>query len=217
MRIQGAPRSATRPRSTTHHCTSPHRVSVVNKTLKCKALPGQVTSLIKSIFMLVRGACAPNALLRVLHPNILMLNGCQEQLAFPTCGVATLKAREALVCGITNIAYSGQLVHFVCRKRRFSRRVADMRFHGFKSRSTGRELFCREEGLARSSNTLSSCGVVPSQHQRGEQAHHAAELLARAVRELAGEVETDAPLMEAGVDSLAAAELAARLSGLLQR
>ena len=88
-----------------------------------------MASLVKSICMLSQRHACPNALLRVLNPNCAMIKGCQEKLAFPTAMSRIQGQHASESCGVTNIAYSGQLVHFVVEKslhddaRRHGRRV----------------------------------------------------------------------------------------------
>ena len=73
-----------------------------------------MTALMKSIFMLKHHQMCPNALLRVLNPNCAMINGCRDSLTFPTTMSRLEKDRASCV---TNIAFSGQLVHFVIQRR----------------------------------------------------------------------------------------------------
>ena len=160
-----------------------------------------MAALIKSIASLSHRRLAPNAQLRMLHVNIQGLNNCRATLAFATSMACVA---HDTTHGITNIAYSGQLVHFVIDHQepratyakatnpcvQFRRRC----FHFSALRSEDRE-----------AHSL--------QPQSSVQELWTAKMLAQTVADLIGEVDADAPLMEAGLDSLAAAELAAKLSG----
>ena len=171
-----------------------------------------MASLVKSTLMLKHQKVSPNALLRVLHPNCAMLTGCREQLTFPT-DISSIPLAKA-TCGITNIAYSGQLVHFVIKRGHDSSQSHET-YVGFRRRQfsvgTG-HLRRKVDGTddARSMNTDSAVHTIDPNCSM-------IDIVAHTIQDTFGYVDPDAPVMEAGVDSLGAAEISSRMSIILDR
>ena len=173
-----------------------------------------MAALVKSTFMLHHHVHPPNALLQILNPNCAMIIGCREKLAFPT-GMSQIKKDHA-TCGVTNIAYSGQLVHFVVQpsQHELSRRG---NFAGFR-----RKLFLiGSKHVAPKWGHANADDVNEAPSMSEDSCAHASsevnEMLTQAVQDIAGHVDLDAPLMELGIDSLGAAEISSRMSTLLNQ
>lgn len=179
-----------------------------------------MASLVKSMQALSHQHACPNALLRVLNPNCAMISGCQERLTFPTTMCRISKSRaSSLSCGVTNIAYSGQLVHFVVQPSTPS----DARCNGsviFRFRRSCFSIGNAHVQMAPSSHrggNASKAGLAALSHdmQAADRSCEMTEVVTQAVREINDRVDMDMPFMDLGVDSLGAAELSSRMSAHL--
>ena len=160
--------------------------------------------------MLKHHKVSPNALLRVLHPNCAMLTGCREQLTFPT-DTSRIQLDQA-TCGITNIAYSGQLVHFVIKRGQDGSQSHEA-YVGFRRRHFGMgtgHLRRKVDGID-DARSMDSAVLTIDQHGS------MIDIVAQTIQDTFGYVDADAPVMEAGVDSLGAAEISSRMSTILDR